>query len=55
MHCPGCGSEDLSRTTIQVRVNTGAAYICGACGVPINEDGTENEVLVRQPVGEEEG
>ena len=47
MNCPVCNSENLSMTTIQVFVNTGARYIC-ECGIPVNEDGTENEVLVKQ-------
>ncbi len=49
MKCPECGSG-CERTNLQCRINTGAAYICINCGLPVNEDGTENEVLVRQPV-----
>ncbi len=52
--CPECGSKRLELTTIQVRYNTGARWICLSCGLPINEDGTENEVLLMQPVGTDE-
>ena len=52
--CPECGSDHLEFTTVQVRYNTGARWICLACGLPINEDGSENEVLVRQPVASNE-
>ena len=50
IRCPRCDGDSLDPTTMQVHVNTGARYICTECGTPVNKDGSENEVLLRQPL-----
>jgi len=46
MNCPRCG-EDASSTICQIWGNTGAYYQCNECGLYINKDGTENEVMIQ--------
>ena len=48
MNCPNCHSTNLYHTIMQVFYNTGARYICEDCGEPINNDGSQNEVLLNQ-------
>jgi transcription elongation factor Elf1 len=50
--CPKCRKEALSPTSLEAKVNVGAYYVCRACGTPVNQDGTENEVWVNQKDGE---
>ena len=44
--CPNCGEiENLHTNDLVTRINTGCYWECRACGCPINDDGTENDVL----------
>lgn len=49
MTCPRCGNTTFARNIMQVQVNTGAFWQCERCLLDLNEDGTENEVLIPPP------
>src|ERR1017187_3149972 len=47
MKCPRCRGTNMSHNNLVVKVNTGAYFHCDTCGLELNEDGTENDVLLQ--------